>query len=102
MNVHKIARRTPRGRGGLVARAVEKRQSLRAAADGFGVTIKAVSKRVGRFEAGGRSGLADHSSRPHRLHRPTPPETAQRVIALRRQRFTGQQIAWESGVSPAT
>jgi transposase InsO family protein len=102
MNVHKNARLTPRGRAELVVRVVEKRQPLRAVAEAFGVTIKTVSKWVGRFEAEGRSGLADRSSRPHRLYRPTPAETAQRVLALRRQRFTGQQIARESGVSPAT
>ena len=58
MNVHKSARLTPRGRAELVARVVEKRQSLRAVTDAFGVTIKTVSKWVGRFEADGRSGLA--------------------------------------------
>jgi transposase InsO family protein len=46
--------------------------------------------------------LADRSSRPGRLRRPTPAETQERIIALRRQRWTGQQIAQETKVSPAT
>lgn len=50
----------------------------------------------------GVAGLQDGSSRPHRLHRPPPPSTAERIEALRRQRFTGQQIAQELGVSSAT
>ncbi len=37
--------------------------------------------------------LNDRSSRPHRLRCPTPPEVIERIEALRRQRFTGQQIA---------
>ena len=50
----------------------------------------------------GAGGLVDRSSRPHRLRKPTPPETQERIIALRRQRWTGQQVAKETGVSPAT
>ena len=68
----------------------------------FGVDAKTVRKWVGRFQAEGRTGLEDRSSRPRRLRKPTPPETAQQVIALRRQRWTGKQIAKETAVSPAT
>jgi transposase InsO family protein len=48
------------------------------------------------------AGLQDRSSRPHRLHRPTPAETVERIEALRRQRLTGQQIARDLAISPAT
>jgi hypothetical protein len=61
-----------------------------------------VRKWVARFRAEGVAGLHDRSSRPHRLHRPTPPETVARIEALRRQRWTGAQIARETGVSRAT
>jgi transposase InsO family protein len=44
----------------------------------------------------------DRSSRPKRLYRPTPAATVERVEDLRRQRFTGKQIAADLGVSPAT
>jgi transposase InsO family protein len=48
------------------------------------------------------AGLADRSSRPHRLNQPTPQEVVARIEALRRQRLTGQAIAAETGVSRAT
>jgi transposase InsO family protein len=57
---------------------------------------------VRRYKAEGVAGLQDRSSRPHRLYRPTPQPTVERIAQLRRQRWTGQQIAAEVGVSPAT
>jgi transposase InsO family protein len=39
---------------------------------------------------------------PHRLRRPTPRTVVEEIERLRRQRWTGKQIAAESGVSPAT
>ncbi|MDP3747481.1 MAG: IS481 family transposase, partial [Phenylobacterium sp.] len=101
MNVHKNARLTEHSRAELVRR-VRAGQRPKAVATAFGVDAKTVGKWVKRFEAEGPAGLADRSSRPRRLHRPTPAETVDRVIALRRQRFCGRQIARETGVSPAT
>ena len=46
--------------------------------------------------------MQDRSSRPHKLHRPTPEPVVRRIEALRRERRTGQQIATEVEVSPAT
>jgi transposase InsO family protein len=102
MNVHKNARLTVHSRAELVRRVLGEAQSPKAVAAAFGVDAKTVAKWVGRFEAEGPAGLADRSSRPHYLYRPTPPETVEQVIALRRQRFCGQQIARETGLSPAT
>jgi transposase InsO family protein len=68
----------------------------------FATTAKTVSKWVARYRVEAALGLEDRSSRPKRLRRPTPPETVERVIALRRERFAGKQIAKETGVSPAT
>src|SRR6516164_8695995 len=73
MDVHKNARLTPRGR-----------------------------KWLARYCREGVAGLRDRSSRPHRLHRPTPQAVVERIAALRRERWTGKQIALETGVSPAT
>jgi len=101
MNVHKNARLTAHSRAELVRR-VRAGQLPKAVATAFGVDVKTVGKWVKRFEAEGPDGLADRSSRPHRLHRPTSVETVDRVIALRRQRFCGRQIAKETGISPAT
>jgi transposase InsO family protein len=101
MNVHKNARLTEHSRAELVRR-VRAGQAAKAVATAFGVDAKTVAKWVKRFWAEGPDGLADRSSRPHRLHRPTPAQTVDRVIALRRQRFCGRQIAQETGVSAAT
>jgi transposase InsO family protein len=77
-------------------------QTPEAAARAAGVCPRTVRKWVARFEAEGIEGLKDRSSRPHRLYRPTPEAIVERIEALRRQRWTGKQIAAEAGVSPAT
>jgi transposase InsO family protein len=77
-------------------------QSPKAVATAFGVDVKIARKWRSRFEAEGPAGLEDRSSRPHRLRRPTPPDIVEQIVALRRQRFCGRQIAKETGVSPAT
>ncbi len=102
MNSHKNARLTAPGRAELVRRVIERGQSASTVATSFGVCVKTVRKWVARFEAEGEAGLQDRSSRPRRLHRPTPPEVADRIVALRRERWTGKRIAAELGVSPAT
>ena len=102
MNVHKNARLTAHSRAALVRRVLSEGQTLKAVATAFSVDAKTVAKWVKRFKAEGSDGLADRSSRPHKLHRPTPTETVEQVIALRRQRFCGQQIARQTGVSAAT
>ncbi len=71
-------------------------------ATALGVCERTVRKWVARFQAEGLAGLADRSSRPARLYRPTPKAQVERVGSLRRQRWTGRQIAKEVGVSPAT
>jgi len=101
MNMHKNARMTPFGRERLV-QAVLSGQTPEAAARAAGVCPRTVRKWVARFNAEGRAGLMDRSSRPKRLYRPTPATIVQQVEVLRRQRFTGKQIAADLGVSPAT
>ena len=102
MDVHKNARLTPAGREGMVRRTVEGGQTPKALSAAVGVCPRTVRKWVERFRAEGVAGLRDRSSRPHRLRRPTPAETVARIEALRRQRWTGAQIAGETGVSKAT
>lgn len=102
MDVHKNARLTPAGREAMVRRVVEGGQTPQAVSEAVGVCPRTVRKWVRRFRGAGLAGLHDRSSRPHRLRCPTPPEVIERIEALRRQRFTGQQIAKETGVSPAT
>jgi transposase InsO family protein len=101
MNIHKNARLTPIGRERLV-QAVLSGQTPEAAAHAAGVCPRTARKWIARFKAEGRAGLMDRSSRPKRLYRPTPAAIVEQVEALRRQRFTGKQIATELAVSPAT
>ena len=86
----------------MVRRVLGEGQAPIAVARAFGVELKTVKKWVARFEAEGLDGLEDRSSRPHRLRGPTPPGTVERIIALRRERLPGKQIAAETGVSRST
>lgn len=86
----------------MVRRVLSEGQPPKAVATAFGVDVKTVNKWVARCVAEGSAGLEDRSSRPKRLREPTPPVTVERIIALRRQRLTGKQIAQETGASPAT
>jgi transposase InsO family protein len=102
MNSHKNARLAALGRAELVRRVTVLGQAVVEVAAAFGVCAKTVRKWVARFEAEGEAGLRDRTSRPHRLRRPTPARVADRIAALRRERWTGRRIAAELGVSPAT
>ena len=102
MDVHKNAPLTPIGREIMVRRMLEGGQTPQAVSEAVGVCPRTVRKWVDRFRAEGVAGLQDRSSRPHRLRKPTPIETVTRIEALRRQRWTGEQIARETGVSKAT
>ncbi len=101
MNVHKNARLTAHSRADLVRRVLVERQPVEAVAKAFGVSMRTVRKWVERYQAEGAEGLKDRSSRPRRLRKPTPAEGVAEVERLRRQRWTGKQIAAEVGVSPA-
>src|SRR5262252_9146356 len=101
MNVHKNARLTPLGRERIV-RQVASGQTPETVAEAAGVCPRTVRKWVDRYRCEGSVGLQDRSSRPHRLRRPTPQAVVDQIEKLRRQRWTGKQIAAETGVSPAT
>src|SRR3712207_8811237 len=102
MNIHQNARLTRLSRAELVRRVLIERQSPMSVATDMGVSIRTARKWVARYRAEGEAGLADRSSRPHRLRRPTPPATIKRIEALRRQRWTGKRIAITVGASAAT
>jgi len=102
MDIHENARTTPHSRAEIVRRVLEEGWSRKAAAEAFGVCIKTVGKWIDRFLAEGLDGLKDRSSRPHRPRNPTPEAKAGDVIALRRQRLPGDEIARLCGLSPAT
>ena len=68
----------------------------------YRTTPKTVAKWVERFRKEGVYGLRDRSSKPLSLPSQTALATCTVIEALRRQRYTGKQIAAEVGVSPAT
>ena len=102
MDIHENARTTPHSRAEIVRRVLEEGWSRKDAAEAFGVCNKTIGKWIDRFLAEGLDGLKDRSSRPHRLRNPTPEAKAGDVIALRRQRLPGDEIARLCGLSPAT
>jgi transposase InsO family protein len=102
MDVHKNARLTPKGREEMVRAVVDCGLTKAAAARQFNTTPKTVGKWVDRFRVEGVDGLQDRSSKPLSSPGQTPPATCAVVEALRRQRYTGKQIAAELDISPAT
>lgn len=102
MNARENARLRPRGREELVRRVLLDGRAVTRVAGELGVAARTVRKWLARFRAEGAAGLRDRSSRPHRLRRPTARAVAERIVARRRERWTGTRIASELGVSPAT
>jgi transposase InsO family protein len=102
MDTHKNARLTPKGREEMVRSVVDDGLSRVAAARRFNTTAKTVRKWIDRFRLEGVEGLRDHSSRPLSSPSQTPQAICSAVEVLRRQRYTGQQIAAELKLSPAT
>ena len=102
MNIHKNARTTPYSRAEIVRRVTVLGEAPKAVAAAFGVSKRTVAKWLARHRAEGEAGLADRSSRPHRMPSATPADVIEQVIALRRQRLCGKQIAKNLGLSPAT
>ena len=101
MDVHKNARTTPRSRENIVGRVLAG-ESVRAVADDVGVCESTARKWVRRYCLEGRAGLGDRSCRPRRSPTATPAALVQWVERLRRQRWTGAQIAARLQLSRAT
>ncbi len=102
MDIHQNARLTPYSREHLAKFVLFQGRTLNSAAAEFKVSGKTARKWVRRYQAENRAGMADRSSRPHRLRQPTSPALVQQVEQLRRQRFTGVHIAQQTGLSRAT
>jgi transposase InsO family protein len=102
MDTHKNARLTPKGREAMVRAVVDEGLSKAEAARRYNTTPKTVAKWVERFRRQGVDGLRDRSSRPLSSPSQTAQATCDAVEVLRRQRYTGAQIAAQAGVSPAT
>ena len=102
MNVHHNARLTVHGRERIVHAILQKQLSVKAAAYQSGLSERSVRKWLARFRAEGSAGLCDRSSRPRRSPRQTPAAQVAVVLALRRLRLPGFQIAQRSALSRAT
>lgn len=101
MDVHQNARTTPHSREKIVRRVLDG-ESARAVGTAVGVCESTVRKWLARYRAEGRAGLHDRSCRPHRSPLATPPALVQWVERLRRQRWTGPEIARRLRLGRAT
>ena len=102
MNIHQRAALTPLRREQMVVAILQDGLSRKDAAAAFRLSPRTVAKWLARYCSGGVAALADRSSRPRRLHRPTPLCLQEEVITLRRQKLTGSHIAVRTGLSRAT
>jgi len=102
MDLHQNARLTLRSREALVLKVIAEKVTWKAAAAAFHVSPKTARKWGRRYQASGRDGLHDRSSRPLRSPRLTSAELVEQVLAQRRQRWTGVRIAQTTCLSRAT
>src|SRR5215216_8065584 len=93
MNIHKNARLTPLGRERIVMQVLSG-QTPKAAAQAAGVCPRTVRKWVVRYRSEGLAGLADRSSRPRHLHRPTPAAIVERDRKSTRLNSSHQIISY--------
>ena len=91
MKLHANARTCPKSRLEIVRRFLAGR-SRECLSREFAVSTRTISKWVARYRDEGEPGLVDRSSAPHRVRR-TDPGRVEAVLALRRLRFTGPEIA---------
>ncbi len=94
MDIHKNARSCPASRELLVRRVLQEGWSVPRAAEAAGLSVRTAYKWLRRYRAEGRSGLADRSSRPRRQPSRTPEARRRQILALRRKRMTGAEIAF--------
>lgn len=93
MNVHSLARTTPRSRALIVHRVQREGRSVAQTAQAFGISPRTVSKWLARHRASGTAGLMDRSSRPRRSPERLEPARVDLILQLRRCRQTSPQIA---------
>lgn len=95
MRLHPNAKLTPAQRLLLVHRIHEEGWAVPEAAAAAGISRQTAYKWLGRYEAEGKAGLQDRSSRPRRIPVQTPRRTVRRIEQLRRRRKAGWEIAQE-------
>ena len=93
MKLHANAPLGPKGRATMVRRVLEEGVALTEAAEAAGVSARTAGKWVRRYRSEGEAGLLDRSSAPCRVHNATPADRVEAIVALRRLRLTGPEIA---------
>jgi transposase InsO family protein len=93
MQLHANAALSLNGRHRLVRLIVEDGLSIAQAAQQMRVSEKTCRKWLSRFLAEGPDGLRDRSSAPRTVANKTPQDRIDAIAALRKLRFTGEQIA---------
>ena len=100
---HANAALTPRGRLKLARLIVENHCPISQAAVRFQVSWPTAKRWAKRYELEGEAGMADRSSRPHRIPRLTPAPLRRKIVHLRWKQRLGQlEIAARLGLAAST
>jgi transposase InsO family protein len=93
MDLHANAALTLNNRRRLAKRVCRQGWRLADAATAAETTTRTAQKWSARYRAEGEAGLLDRSSAARRVWNRTPPDRVAAIVALRRLRFTGPEIA---------
>jgi transposase InsO family protein len=93
MQLHANAALSLNARRAMVTLVIEHGLSIAEAAQRFQVSQKTCRKWLSRFLAEGLDGLRDRSSAPKLVANKTPADRIEAIAALRKLRFTAEQIA---------
>jgi transposase InsO family protein len=93
MQLHANAALSLNGRGAMVRLVVDDGWSICDAAERMRVSEKTCRKWLSRWLAEGPDGLKDRSSAPKLVANKTPADRVEAICALRKLRFTAEQIA---------
>ncbi len=93
MKLHANAPFGPKGRLTMVTRVIDEAWSVADAAEAAGVSQRTCWKWLARYRAEGEAGLVDRPSSPALIPHKTPEERVQAIVALRRLRMTGAELA---------
>ncbi len=93
MRLHANAALSLRQRERMVSRVLEQGWPIARAAEAAEVSSRTGSKWVARYRSEGPRGLADRSSAPKRVANRTDERTVEVIVALRRLRLSGPEIA---------
>ncbi|MFI2490533.1 IS481 family transposase [Promicromonospora kroppenstedtii] len=100
---HANARLTLHGRHILITRVLEDHRPVAHVAKELGISRQCAHRWVRRYRQHGPAGLADRSSRPHRMPTKTSPQREQAVLQARaRLRFGPARLAAPTGVPART